>query len=105
MYGRLVCDNSYAKAPIQVTKVDLLNLMWDSKQLDAQLLRHVLAGAEATANQKRVSLSWVTDHANVGGPTLASGAWAMPNNVANILVPQVTGRWAKGGEAGPGLNA
>lgn len=66
--------------------VDLLSLLWKPRALDFQLLKHVIAGREASRGQLRHS--WVVDEANVGGLSLHSGFIALPNNTGFVAAPQ-----------------
>lgn len=69
--------------------VDLMQLLWSSRQLDCQLLRHIASGIAYTAEHKNGKLSWTTDKANVCGVHLQSGAFALTNNAGGVLATQV----------------
>lgn len=73
---------------MSVETIDLVSALWQPKLLDFQLLKHVVAGQEATRGQIRQS--WALDEANVGGLNLHNGFVATPGNVGFVRAPQVS---------------
>lgn len=68
-------------------RVDLLALLWDTRRLDFQLLKHLSSWAQTTRGKTRFSIA--LDEANIGGPTLHNSFIAQPDNSGYPGPPQV----------------
>lgn len=75
------------KGFFQVSFDNPMSCIGEPDALNSMLLRHVLAGVQAS--DAFSSLSLASDKASVCGLTLDAGAFVFPDNSCSVAVPQV----------------
>ena len=72
---------------LRATTCDLLDILWNRRRLDYELVKQV--AAQTTYAAGRVNYSFATDEAHVGGPSLFNTVVVYKDNTALLMCPQV----------------
>ena len=72
---------------LRASTCDLLDMVWNRRRLDYELVKQV--AAQTTYAAGRVNYSFATDEAHVGGPSLFNTVVVYKDNTALLMCPQV----------------
>jgi hypothetical protein len=72
---------------LRATTCDLLDILWNRRRLDYELVKQV--AAQTTYAAGRVNYSFATDEAHVGGPSLFNTVVVYKDNTALLMCPLV----------------
>jgi len=73
-------------AAIKTSIVDIMDVMWNNKRLDQELVKQLLVSADHARNF--LNWTYASDEAHVGGPSLANTVVVCRDNVALPMLPQ-----------------